>query len=311
MAKTSAQRQREFVEKHRNNPQYKKKQADRKRKWRKNRQLTAKQINQVKQAATERQKRHRLKIKMERMANVSNVATPSTSSASPLVSPTCTPSKAYKSAASLGKAVKRVSRLLPESPLKKAAVIRKLAISSSLFNPAKKVSSNSLAVSKQTIEKVEQIYQRDDISRQAPGMKNSLIVRTGNDKNRMQKRHMTMMVLEAYKCFEQDYPSLIGKSKFAELRSKHVLLSDQTPANLCLCRYHENVNLLLQCLHREFSDVVPLKTSKLINLSVCSSQNENCMFGECAVCCNLTTFERNIGSKVDGDEGELKWYSWD
>lgn len=87
--------------------------------------------------------------------------------------------------------MKRASRLLPKSPLKKAAVARKLAISSSLFGPAKS-QSNSLAITEETVKKVHQFYQHDDISQQTPAMKDSIIVRNGKDKSRVQKRHLTV-----------------------------------------------------------------------------------------------------------------------
>ena len=43
---------------------------------------------------------------------------------------------------------------------------------------------------------------------------------------------------------------VIGKSKFAELRPPQVCLCSETPRNVCLCRYHENTSLLLECVRR-------------------------------------------------------------
>ena len=141
-------------------------------------------------------------------------------------------------------------------------------------------------------------------------MKDAILVRDEATKNRVQKRHLTITVQEAYKSFCNDNATLsIGKSKFAELRLKHVLLSSETPTNACLCCYHENVNLLLQGLHAKLSDVFPLKTTDLIAKSVCNPDRETCMFGNC----DLRGFERGIGSKFNSDDDKLieaKWYSW-
>ena len=54
-----------------------------------------------------------------------------------------------------------------------------------------------------------------------------------------------MTVAEAYKLFREKYPDeCIGKSKFAELRPKHVLLSSYLPVNVYTCRRHQTFMLL-------------------------------------------------------------------
>lgn len=314
MAKTSAERQRLFVERHGQDVDFKKRQAERKMQWRSNRKVTRSVRQKEKRAETERKREYRLKCKLEIAAEMVQSdcvsITPCTSHSVDLN----TPSKAFRSAASLGKAVSRVSRYLPQSPRKKAEVVRKLAISTSLFGPPRG-QSNALKIPSKTGQQVQEFYQRDDISRQAPGMKDAILVRDGTTKKRVQKRHLTMTVHEAYKCFCHDKPDLvIGKSKFAELRPKHVLLSSQTPTNACLCRYHENINLLLQGLHSKLPDVFPLKTTDLIVNSVCNPDSEICMFGSCDVCGNLLGFERSIGTKLVSDDDEpieVKWYAWE
>ena len=55
-----------------------------------------------------------------------------------------------------------------------------------------------------------------------------------------------MTVLEAYRLFKSEFPDIkIGKSLFAEHRSKYVILMSDLPQNVCLCRYHENMSLML------------------------------------------------------------------
>jgi hypothetical protein len=42
----------------------------------------------------------------------------------------------------------------------------------------------------------------------------------------------------------------IGRSKFSELKPKHVLLGSQLPRNVCLCKYHENFIMAVNTLNQ-------------------------------------------------------------
>ena len=135
-------------------------------------------------------------------------------------------SPAYKSNSTLSKAVKRVQSALPNSPRKKAAVIKKLAMSidTSDSSPEKKAGPTALSTEVENL--VIQFYLRDDISRQAPGKRDSIVVKENGNKTTMQKRHLSMNIVEAHQLFKTDHPEIsIGKSKFASLRPAHVLLS--------------------------------------------------------------------------------------
>ena len=89
---------------------------------------------------------------------------------------------------------------------------------------------------------VKAFYERDDLSRQAPGRKDSKkFLQEDGTRCQVQVRHLTFSILEAYALFKEAYPNVkIGKSKFADLRPKHVLVQNKLPHNVCLCRYHEN-----------------------------------------------------------------------
>ena len=89
---------------------------------------------------------------------------------------------------------------------------------------------------------VKASYERDEISRQAPGRKDVVIIRgAGGTQNKIQARHLNMSINEVYALFtDANLTIKIGKRKFAELRPKHVLPSSQLPCNVCLWKYHEN-----------------------------------------------------------------------
>lgn len=92
----------------------------------------------------------------------------------------CSTSTPYRSSQSLGKAMKRVRTSLPKSPRKQRCVVSKLAESIGL-----NVSPNSFpstlchgsALSTDTKKCVVEFYNNSDISWQAPGRKDRVIIR--------------------------------------------------------------------------------------------------------------------------------------
>ena len=81
---------------------------------------------------------------------------------------------------------------------------------------------------------VQNFYKRDDISRISPGKRDVVTVRDATGKVKLQKRHMIMSIKETYALFKEERSHVkIGLSKFAELRPADVLLSSQTPVNVC------------------------------------------------------------------------------
>ena len=55
-----------------------------------------------------------------------------------------------------------------------------------------------------------------------------------------------MTVREVYEQFKLVYPNKkIGSASFRLLSPKHVLPMSDIPQNVCLCKYHTNVDLLL------------------------------------------------------------------
>ena len=98
------------------------------------------------------------------------------------------------------------------------------------------------ALSADVCQEVRSFYETDDISSQAPGKNDYIIIRDGQQKTKVQKRYLLLTIGEAYQEFKLVHPHMkIGKSKFAEMRPSHVCLRADTPANICLCSYHENI----------------------------------------------------------------------
>ena len=104
---------------------------------------------------------------------------------------------------------------------------------------------------------VKQFYIEDYIRRQAPGRKDVKTVLNENGfKDRLQTRHLQHLIKEAYALFVKQYPEIkIGKSKFAEMQLKYVLLSSKLPHNVCRCKYHKNFMMAFESLHNEIPHI--------------------------------------------------------
>lgn len=85
-------------------------------------------------------------------------------------------------------------------------------------------------------------YDRDDISRQMPGMKDVKSIKSNTGTNlRIQKRTMIMSIREAFELFKTTYPETsVGKTLFYKERPAHVLPINDTPHNVGACKTHAN-----------------------------------------------------------------------
>lgn len=197
----------------------------------------------------------------------------------------------YSCVQTLGKAVNRVKRTLPSSPGKKLAVIRKLVFenfgdATHLINDFYKKRLVKHTLSEEDKEIVQKFYQRDDVSCQAPGIRDVKSVKDTKTGKRIlcQKRYMTMTVREAYYLFTNDNPDVnIKIAKFYELRPPYVLLTSEMPHNVCVCKYHANFNYLVGSIAKKIPDF-PVTGSNLLEKSCCDVKSEQCMLGHCSKC---------------------------
>lgn len=111
---------------------------------------------------------------------------------------------------------------------------------------------------------------------------------------------MLCTVTEAYQHIKEERSDLkIGKNKFAELLPTHVLIRSETPANLCLCLYHEDM-----CLMCIFLPTLPNNTSVWIKAIVCD--DTACLKQTCKDCRGLSSFQEYLGSKCNWDDKFVK-----
>ena len=127
----------------------------------------------------------------------------------------------------LGKAMKKVKNALPQSPRRKKVVVRVLVASLDLIQQKRKTSHG---LEQYHIDTVQAFYRQEDILWFMPGKQDVVTIWDENgDKHKEQKRILTMAIGEVYSLFVDEYPNVtIGKSKFAKLTLKEVLLSSKT-----------------------------------------------------------------------------------
>ena len=125
-------------------------------------------------------------------------------------------SQAYQTPQALGKALGKVSRVLPKSLRKRKAVVFKLAHALG-FLGKKKCTRGNRGLPKETVHLVKDFFQLDSISRQDQGRKDLL-----------------WSLRECYSIFTKENPTTeIGFSKFCSLRPVNVLLSADMPRDVC------------------------------------------------------------------------------
>ena len=219
----------------------------------------------------------------------------------------------FKSAQSLGRAVSRARRALspalPSTPKRKHAVWQKLINKyGDTTSSAENTPIRSIAIAKETKDLVRNFYERDDISRQAPGRKDVVTIRSENGgKTKLQARHLTTTINEVYAMFKESNPDIkIGRSKFSELRPKHVLLSSQLPRNVCLCKYHENFIMAVNTLNKEFGHI-PKYDHDLPAKLVCAAATDDCWFNRCPTCSDAKLAR---GIFLLEESKAATWYVW-
>ena len=210
-------------------------------------------------------------------------------------------SPAYKTTSTLTRPIRKAEESLPNSPRKNSQAVQKLfeeSCCSTSRSPAKTLGRPSL--SQEIVTMVEKFYKQDDIS---------IVVCTDVRKETSQRRHLFMTVAEPYKLFREKYPDeCIGKSKFAELQPKHVLLSSDLPVNICNCRYHQNFMLLCEAMHKFQSDF-PLYSHDLPPSLVCNENSDDYWNKKCDECKGGKLFMEKC--PLFDTSVKVTWYQWE
>lgn len=255
-------------------------------------------------------KERKLKLKKEREKIREKVAKHRKLKSEKCVIPNQTP--IYKTASSMGRATHRAYSALPKSPRKKKLIVRKLFETYGDYTtpsqPDKTMHQNRISLN--VISKVKAFYERDDISRQAPGIKDVVTVRQEDGtKIKMQLRHLSSSINETHQMFCSEFGALVGKSKFAELRPKHVMLSNKMPHNVCLCKYHENFMNAINSFHKFVQEFPSYNHNFILENIICEEPTENCWLSKCSVC--MDSIRHKLDAVLEKDApAQVKWEIW-
>ena len=170
------------------------------------------------------------------------------------------------------------------------------------------------ALTQETLALVDDFYHNDDVSNIMPGKADTISIMKDGVRTTLQKRHMTMTIGEAYALFQEDHhPDLLRKSKFAELRPKDVLLVSKYPQNVCGCRYHTNMCLLLSALNKKLPQIFPVYSrAEFLAQCACNLESQECMIGDCEACCDGKLLAENFTNKIPPAilKDQIKYHKW-
>ena len=221
---------------------------------------------------------------------------------------------AFSSRQSFGKAKKKLLAALPRSGIQRKKLIYEISKDVGLAvhpidrdMPTTSTTDSRTELSEDVKMKVREFYERDDISRQSPGMRDTIVVKEEDQKKTYMKRHLLLTIAETYKIFKSENMEVkIGKSKFAELRPRHVLLQRETPANVCVCVHHANLQFLLDAIPKDAN--FPSTAREFVNSVVCDRNSFYCMTSSCGSCKEkLGELRRNTET---GEDCQVKPYQW-
>lgn len=277
MPLTAAEKQKRYRERLKEKGEYEKYQA-------KNKKLQARKRQNMSKSERKKLKEKNKIYKRNERNRKSDIKSSTTSA--PISENILSPSEAFPSRQTYGKAKKRATSALPNSPNKRKALVFELAKKEGILTniTSSPVSSLSSSTSDALSQKVKDFYTDDRISSQAPGLKDFIICRKNGNKMRVQKRYLYLTLKETYALFCEENPDVkIGLSKFSSLRPSHILLRRDIPHNVCLCQKHENIRFLLEALKDKGFNLEP-KLKDFIKTAVCDEENETCMNGDCNRC---------------------------
>lgn len=169
--------------------------------------------------------------------------------------------------------------------------------------PSKKPSRK---ISEEVAKQVISFYERDDISRLMPGMKDYLSVKLEDgSREHVQKRLLLGNIDEIFKQFQYENANVnISFTSFTKLRPKNCVSAGSSGThNVCVCLQHENMKLLIDAVdfksltkHRQ-TQVKDLQD--LTSLSLCSNPKVECHMGECISCPKVKVVKEYISTLFD------------
>ena len=100
----------------------------------------------------------------------------------------------------------------------------------------------------------------------------------------------------------------IGLTKFGTLRPPQVLLMTARDQQICACKYHENIDLILSGLSTHVKDL-PHHSKEFAKLTVYDPFSTKCVDRNCSKC-GIDTVLHEFIEKSANPEVPIKYYQW-
>ena len=148
----------------------------------------------------------------------------------------------------------------------------------------------------------------DGISRILPGKEDKVSMKVESGKEARQKRLLLVNLREAHALFKEGSKLKVVFTEFESLRPPQVLPMTLRDHEVCMCKYHENIDLLLHTLTTTSLVSSHYKTAEdLLNAKVCSQEESTCMDRECSNC----GVDRVVNELFNtDDELPVSYYQW-
>ncbi|KAL5013419.1 hypothetical protein ScPMuIL_007689 [Solemya velum] len=157
------------------------------------------------------------------------------------------------------------------------------------------------SLSKRLAHRIQMFYERDDISRQTTGQKQTVTRR----KVKKQKRLLCDTLENLHnKYVAENINNNLSYATFCRLRPFWVVIPTEKERDTCACKLCENVKYMADALHKAKA----IKTSKmkiLVQQVVCSETKQACMYGECSVC-----KQKSIPTECRDKDADISWMHW-
>ncbi|CAF1499873.1 unnamed protein product, partial [Didymodactylos carnosus] len=112
----------------------------------------------------------------------------------------------------------------------------------------------------------------------------------------------------SYQLPEENKGIIISCSSFADLRPPFVVAKAALAHRICVCIYHENVNLLLKAIDKFVKGNVCSSLQQFTRTLVCNTVNQECMFLACPLC--ESNFQEKVIDNVVNGATRIKWRQW-
>ena len=137
---------------------------------------------------------------------------------------------------------------------------------------------------------VMQFYYDSDISRELPGKRDQMTIKSPIDGERVviSKKILEVTLSEAYNLYRKKFPDdVIGQRKFESLRPIDVFFAKAHHREICCCSYHTNVEFALKSLNQLAINAggraLFLHAHELVDTTLCDRKMK-CIIRDCPKC---------------------------